>query len=222
MSGSLPKPDIERKFEEYRHFLVYEATRLASFVALFRKLHERRGDRLEEINIAPAFFQVVTEALLSGIVLWVDKLFDEHGKRSIFNFLTFVEYNRDILTVEQIKRRKSYPDGHWMLNRNPITLETVKEDRERIQRLTCLQNFKTLRDKFYAHFDKEYFFDRERMREMAPTWGDLDEVVEVISQVINRYSVAYDGQEFSLQLANINDLDSLLNRVYRCRKTNNG
>lgn len=221
MSGSLPKPEIEKKFEEYRHYLVNEATRLTSFVALFRKLHERRGDRLEEINIAPAFFQVVTEALLSGIVLWVDKLFDEHGKRSIFNFLTFVEYNRNILTVEQLKRRKKYPSDHWMLARDPISLKTVKEDRELIQRLVCLQNFKTLRDKFYAHFDKEYFFDRDRMREMAPTWGDLEEVVKVISQVINRYSVAYDGREFLLELENINDLDSLLDRLYKSRKANN-
>ncbi|MGP0593925.1 AbiU2 domain-containing protein [Nitrospira sp. T9] len=221
MSGSLPKPEIEKKFEEYRHYLVYEATRLTSFVALFRKLHERRGDRLEEINIAPAFFQVVTEALLSGIVLWVDKLFDEHGKRSIFNFLTFVEYNRNILTVEQLKRRNKYPSDHWMLARDPISLKTVKEDRELILRLVCLQNFKTLRDKFYAHFDKEYFFDRDRMREMAPTWGDLEEVVKVISQVINRYSVAYDGREFLLEPENINDLDSLLDRLYKSRKANN-
>ena len=222
MSGSLPNPEIEKKFEEYRHYLVYEATRLTNFVALFRKLHERRGDRLEEINIAPAFFQMATEALLAAIILWVDKLLKERGERGIFNFLSFIESNLSILEVEQLKRRKNYPDSHWMRSRDPITLETVKEDRERIQRLTCLQNFKTLRDKFYAHFDKEYFFDRERMREMAPTWGDLDEVVEVISHVINRYSVAYDGQEFSLQLANINDLDSLLNRLYSCRKANNG
>ncbi|MEO6202905.1 MAG: hypothetical protein ABIP82_06775 [Nitrospirales bacterium] len=190
MYGALPKPEVEKKFEEYRHYLVYEATRLTSFVALFRKLHERSVDRLEEINIAPAFFQMSTEALLAAIILWVDKLLKERGERGIFDFLSFIESNLKILEVEQLKRRKNYPNDHWMLRRDPITLETIKEDRKRIQRLTCLQNFKTLRDKFYAHFDKEYFFDRERMREMAPTWGDLDEVVEVISQVINQYSAA--------------------------------
>ena len=222
MSASLPKPEIEKKFEEYRHYLVYEATRLTSFIALFRKLHERRVDRLEEINIAPAFFQMATEALLAGIILWVDKLLKERGERGIFDFLSFIESNFKILDLEQLKRRKNYPNAHRMLSRDPVTLETVKADRERIQCLTSLKNFKTLRDKFYAHFDKEYFFDRERMKEMAPTWGDLEEVVEVIYQVINQYSVAYDGREFSLQLENIDDLDFLLNRLYRCRKANNG
>jgi|SRR5690606_7141183 len=107
-----------------------------------------------------------------------------------------------------------------MLARDLISLKTVKEDRERIQRLACLQNFKTLRDKFYAHFDKEYFFDRERMREMAPTWSALEKVGKVIAQIINRYSIAYDRREFSLKLENINDLDSLLKRLYECRKAN--
>jgi hypothetical protein len=155
MSTSLPNPETEKKFEEYRRYLIKEAIYLASLVALFRKLYERRVDRLEEMNIAPAFFQVVTEAVLSTIILWVDKLFDERGKYGIFDFLVFIENNRNILTVEQLKRRKNYPDGHWMLNRKPITLETIQQDRERIRSLDCLQNCSSLRDKFYAHFDKK-------------------------------------------------------------------
>ena len=172
------------------------------------------------MNIAPAFFQVVTDALLSAIILWGDKLFDERGERGIFNFLTFIEHNRNILTIEQLKRRKNYPDGHWMLNRDPITLETIIEDRERIKGLDCLQSFKTRRDKFQAHFDKKYFFDRERLSEEAPlTWGDLEKVIEAISDVINRYSAAYDGQLFALKPININDLDYLLDRLHRGKKS---
>ena len=37
-------------------FLVGELSRLASYVRLYRRLHERRMDRLNEMNIAPAFF----------------------------------------------------------------------------------------------------------------------------------------------------------------------
>jgi hypothetical protein len=218
---SLPNPETEKKFEEYRHYLKHEAIRLASFVNLFRRLYERRVDRLEEMNIAPAFFQVATDALLSAIILWVDKLFDERGKRGIFNFLMFVEQNRNILAIEQLKRRKNYPDGHWMLNRDPITLETINGDRKCIQSLGCLQNFTTLRDKFFAHFDKEYFFDRERLANEAPTWGDFEKVITVISDVINRYSAAYDGQLFVLEPENINDLDYLLDRLHTCKKSQN-
>lgn len=221
MSISPPNPQKEKKFEEYRHYLIYEATRLASYVNLFRRLHERRVDRLEEMNIAPAFFQVTTDALLSAIILWANKLFDERGKRGIFNFLMFVEHNRNILAIEQLKRRKNYPDGHWMLDLDPITLETINGDRKRIQNLGCLQGVKNLRDKFYAHFDQEYFFDRERMAGEAPTWGDLERVILVISDLINRYSAAYDGELFVLELENINDLDHLLDRLHTCKKSQN-
>ena len=221
MSTALPDSETEKKFEEYRHYLVYEAMRLASFIALFRKLYERRVDRLEQMNIAPAFFGVVTESLLSSTILWVDKLFDKRGERSIFNFLKFIEHNKNILTVEQLKRRKNYPADHWMLDRDPITLETISQHRDLIQRLGCLQNFRTLRNKFYAHFDKEYFFDREHMADEAPKWIDLEKVIDVISDVINCYSAAYDGQLYVLKSENINDLDYLLDRLHRCKKLEN-
>ena len=104
MSISPPNTEAERKFEEYRLFLNYEATCLAGFVKLFRRLYERRVDRLEEIDIAPALFQITTDALLSAIILWVDKLFDERGERGIFNFLMFIENNRNILAIEQLNQ----------------------------------------------------------------------------------------------------------------------
>ena len=204
MSTKLPNPETEKKFKEYRQYLTTEAIRLASYVALYRKLYERRVDRLEEMNIAPAFFEVVTDALLAAIFLWVDKLFDEDGERSIFNFLTFVEQNRKHIGIKHL-----------------ITLETIKQDRERIRSLECLKNFKTLRDKFYAHFDKDFFFDRERMRNEAPTWGDLKKVAEVTSDVLSNYSRAYDGQHFKLEIDNIDDLDYLLDRLHKCKKVKN-
>lgn len=221
MSIAPPNTETEKKFEAYRHYLNYEAIRLSSWVNLFRRLHERRVDRLEEINIAPAFFQVTTDALLSAIILWVDKLFDERGDRGIFNFLMFIENNRNLLSIEQLKRRKNYPEGHWMLNRDPITLEMINGHRRDIQNLACLQTFTTLRDKFYGHFDKEYFFDRERLMNEAPTWGDLEKVTVVISDVINHYSAAYDGQLFKLEPENINDLDYLLDRLHTFKKSQN-
>jgi hypothetical protein len=212
---------IEKKFEEYRNYLVREATKLAGFIALFWKLHERQADRREEMNIAPAFFGFVTDALLISMVVWVDKLFDERGERGIFDFLQFVEQNMNILTTEQLRRRKSYPDGHPMLAREAITAEVINQDRASIRDLDCLHNFRILRDKFYSHFDKEYFFDREHLRDQAPTWGDLTKIIGVVSDVIDRYSTAYDGQHFLLMPMNIEDLDRLLDRLHACTKPKN-
>lgn len=172
------------------------------------------------MNISPAFFSVTTDALISAIILWTDKLFDEHAERGIFNFLKFIEYNQGMFAIEQLKRRRNYPAGHWMLDREPIKLEKIKADRKRIREFVCLQSFQTRRDKFHAHFDKEYFFDRERLANEVPlTWGDLEKVVEILGEIINHYSAAYDGQLFSLTPMNINDLDYLLDRLHRCKNS---
>ncbi len=134
--ATVSSPEAERKFEDYRRYLHYEATRLAGYIALFRRLHEHRNNRLNEINIAPAFFSIVIDALLSASILWTDKLFDERGKRGIFNFLKFVENNITIFSVLELKRRKNYPDGHWMLKREDITIQKIDEDRKRIRNLS--------------------------------------------------------------------------------------
>ena len=205
-------PEAEKQFAAYRLHLNSEATRLACYVALYRRLFERRNDRLQEMNLAPAFFSTVTDALFSVIILWADKLFDEKGQRGIFDFLVFVESNLSILAIEQLKRRRDYPDEHWMLARDSITVET---DRERIRSLECLKSIAIRRDKFHAHFDKEYFFDRNLLEEEAPlVWDDFERVIQVLSDIINHYSTAYDGNVFVLTPANINDLDDLLNRLH--------
>ena len=70
-----PKSTDETGFEQYRESLKQEVTRLACFIRVYRLLHERRADRLDELNIAPGFFLTVEDALFSAIVLWIDKLF---------------------------------------------------------------------------------------------------------------------------------------------------
>ncbi len=157
-------PAFDAKFEDYRRYLREEVFRFWQYVAVYRRIQERKADRLEELNLAPAFFRVVESALFSGIVLWADKLFDEQGKRGFFNFLTFVEYNCKELSVAELKRRREYPDGHWMLdNRTEITLSSINSHRDQIRALSALPSFRLLRDKFHGHFDKEYFFDRSRI-----------------------------------------------------------
>src|SRR5262245_58132892 len=109
------KSDAESYFDKYREYLFSELGRLASYVRLYRRLHERKGDRLKEMNIAPAFFSTTIDALFSAIVLWVDKLFGNRSERGLLNFLTFVEQNRELFDIRELQRRTNYPDDRWML-----------------------------------------------------------------------------------------------------------
>jgi len=208
---------FEQHFTDYRKYLREEIHRFRDCVAVYRKIQERKSDRLKVINQAPAFFGVVEGALFTSIVLWGDKLFDEEGERGLFNFLTFVEYNRKWLTTAELQRRKGYTDGHWMLDgRIPITAESIEHDRQKIRSLEALKSFRIRRDKFHGHFDKEYFFDRQKLHSEAPIkWGDLEEAANVMITIINDYSADFDGAFFAWDTLNIDDLDVLLRNAQR-------
>ncbi len=208
----------EEKFKQYRNYLNVEAKRLATYVRVFRLLYERRSDRLVEMNIAPAFFYIVTDALFSSIVLWIDKLLAKDSERGIWNLLIFVEYHLPIFSTEAFKRRRNLPDGHWLLNRREIDLSTIEQDRSAIEGFAALKDIRLRRDKFQAHFDKMYFFDRDRIAKEAPlNWPDLDRALEIVADVLNRYSAAYDGEVAHLEPLNAGDLNYLLDRLHKAR-----
>lgn len=213
----MKREDFERKFIDYRKYLSDEIHRFRDAASVYRQINERTNDYLDEINLAPAFFRVVEDALFTTIVLWADKLFDEKGERGLFNFLNFVDYNRQWLTTPELQRRRGYPDGHWMLQgRVPITADSIEADREKIRHLAALQSIRTRRDKFHGHFDKDYFFDRSKLQLEAPIrWSELDEAGEVMGKILNDYSVDFDGSMNSWQTMNIDGLTRLLEAAAR-------
>lgn len=66
--------DAERKFEEYRDAFKREIGRLLSIIYLYRHIHEKKSDRLDAMNIAPAFFGCSLDAFFTSIVIWTHKL----------------------------------------------------------------------------------------------------------------------------------------------------
>jgi len=212
---AMSREQFESLFSAYRTYLREEIHRFRDSVAVYRNIQKRKNDRLEVINLAPAFFGVVEGALFTTIIMWADKLFDERGERGLFNFLSFVEHNRKWLSIGELQRRRSYPDDHWMLKgRTPITYESIEADRAKVRSLKVLASFRLRRDKFHGHFDKDYFFDRKRLQDEAPIrWDDLEEAGRVMGSIVNDYSVDFDGASYSWETLNINDLEVLLQRA---------
>lgn len=187
---SLQRDEFDLQFVKYRESLRRQIQRFFSAVSVYRQINERKRNHLPELNLAPAFFQTVEDSLLTTIVLRGDKLLDEQGKRGLFNFLMLIEYNCKWITVKELQRRRGYSDDHWMMqDRRVITPASVNADRETIRTLPALKSFKIRRDKYHGHFDKEYFFDRNRLAEDAPlSWADLDDSKTVMIQLLNGYS----------------------------------
>jgi hypothetical protein len=97
-----------------------------------------------------------------------------------------------------------------------ITFDSIESDRKKLKDIKSLSSFKTRRDKFHAHFDKDYAFQRKQISKDAPIKrNDLDEVIDIMKGILNKYSAAYDGQCYSLEPWNINDVDDLLDILYQ-------
>lgn len=216
----MQREEFEDHFRKYRKYLSTEIHRFWDSASVYRQISERTQDHLAEVNLAPGFFHTVEDALFTTIVLWADKLFDEKGERSLFNFLAFIEHNRQWMTTAELKRRRDYSDDHWMLKgRAPITAQSIEEDRQRIRALPALASIRIRRDKFHAHFDKDYVFDRTRLQDEAPLrWMDLDKAAEVMGGILNDYSADFDGEVFSWKTVNIDDLSHLLQAAARSRR----
>ncbi|MGA2914730.1 MAG: hypothetical protein ABSE89_01755 [Sedimentisphaerales bacterium] len=211
----MDKKETENKFEQYREHLHDEVSRLSTYVFLYKHLHQRKQSRLDEMNIAPCFFQSVFESLYSNIILWVNNLLCPKADRGFFDFLIFIENNLQIFTVVCLQKRQNYPNGHWMLNRSPITIQTIKSDQDKITNLKSLKNFKTRRNKYHAHFDKKYAFEKHKIKNDAPIrWTDLDDSISIMKDILNTYSAAYDGKVYTCRPMTVDDVDYLLDILH--------
>lgn len=98
--------------------------------------------------------------------------------------------------------------------REPITLKTIENDRVQLRSIAAMPSLKRRRDKFHAHFDKAYFFQRDKIQQDAPLkWSGLEEIEDVLGRILDRYSAAYDATVYLLKLGNVRDLRHLLDRV---------
>ncbi|HQH27516.1 MAG TPA: hypothetical protein PLP17_08990 [Oligoflexia bacterium] len=209
----------EKEFEDYVTYLGGEISRLSDYVALYQRLEELKADHLEEMNFAPFFFGVTIDALFSVIVLWIDKLFDEKGQRGLFNFLAFVEKNIDLFRVAELQRRQNYPDGHWMLDRDAVTIESVEVDRQKLRQCPARKAISLRRNKFHAHFDKKYFFNRAALDQEAPiSWEELTEAVKLTQETVNKYSSHHDGSATEFMALNCDDVNGVLKAIREWRQ----
>lgn len=209
--------DPEKQFEDFRTALCRECIRLVSAIALFKHLHERKADRLDEMNIAPAFFGRILEALLTEIIIWTYKLLDRREKLSFPKYLAFVEKNMDLFSIKGGAGEVGEAGGGGGQEaRCQATREILKKDRLRIKELDSVAaSIKLRRNRIYAHFDKRYLREPVKLfEETEIRWSDLDKIVEVMQDIFDTYSAAYDGNTFELKPVNIDDVDSVLDILH--------
>jgi len=203
----------EHEFQQYLRRLVDDVILVDSKFELCFYLLGRKQDSLEAMNVSPAFFQLVLDALFNDSVVSIAKLYEgQRSDRNLLRFLDFVETNINIFSQEAQESRGYSPSVNWSSPTGHVNLDTVHMHRVAIEsKRTVLNNLFFRRDKVYAHSDDEYFYDRITLKDDAPlSFGQLRELIKMAGSILNEYSVAYNGAGQVFRAANALDADKLL------------
>lgn len=197
-------------FETYVIRLLDELTFIDSCFELWFHISNKQVDRVKELNIAPAFFTVVKKSLLNSAIISLAKLYENYdGKkrsgRNLMKFLNYVEMNQDIFPKDKDTRRKNR--CNYLINSDLVNKhrQLIKDSKSKIDNLFYW------RDKYYAHFDKKYFEKPETLGKDAElTIGHIRDLIKLATEILNDYSVAYNGTFHSIRATNLYDVDNVL------------
>ncbi len=205
--------DWQKHFIEYRESLHTELQHLHSMITIIQDMENARTSKFAKLS--PAFFYYSRFALGISVVIWASKLFTQTSEQKEVNVLKFIRF---------VKNSYKY------LFAKPYTSESLQQSwsvtedelRKHLAETETLVNFpelKTLRDKYYAHFDKKDFFDQSLLfQNNLVTLSELDKRAMRFHEILMNYSTAFDGPHLTLTVININDIS----RIIRLCEKNSG
>lgn len=142
-------------------------------LSLLHLLEEKLSQDLEgTINVLP-FSLHLKESLLVDCILTVSKLVEDRGRNnmSVHKFLRIAQQN-----IQKIS---------WKENIT-VTYADIESQIDQLKKIDeKVNNLITIRDRFFAHADKKYFFDRSLVWTDYPNiYRDIDNIIDVVNNII--------------------------------------
>ncbi|MFY0729959.1 hypothetical protein [Pseudomonas sp. NFX15] len=169
--------DVQQTYEnllkQFQHIIFEDLTpKLSLFDVLDTRIQNDQETFFDKVHIFGYFWQ----SLETDVFLILAKLLDgKRSDRNIIRFIDFCESNRTkihwlegVIPIESIIRHKQHLADH----------------RETINKITIR------RDKFFAHSDKIYFLDRDKLDQDYPVrTSDLMDLTRCFQRIITDHSL---------------------------------
>lgn len=190
--------DIERKYVGYKEFLLNELMYIDSMFDLHIYLKNQHVDRVDVLNISPAFFGLTENALLECAAIRLCRLYDTDTNTITINrFINLVEQN-----VKSIFKKEYHKEIR----------DIVKKDKLEFQRYQDkIEMLKSIRDTSLAHNDKCKIQDNYDM------WvgsgiviGDIHTLIQLGIIVINHFTQYSENISHSINAVNKLDVEQIL------------
>ncbi|KQB76840.1 hypothetical protein AB2T90_14490 [Clostridium butyricum] len=177
--------------------LLSELVKCNSQYKLYRLLLEKTNSNLKELNLAPAFFQLVINSLSSNVILTLAKIYEQPKRSggSIYKLLNKIEQS-------------------WKeINNEQINASIINEHREVLKQMNeIIDNLFDWRDKCYAHYDKDYFLDGKNISEdFKITFGNIEQLIDKAKEILNYYYSALTGKYMCCEATNFDDVNRIIN-----------
>jgi len=195
-----------QKYENMRSALRMEMDFLYTANAIYDQIIMTMKNEPELLNIAPAFFQVIKKALWATIIHWTFKLANDKSSFGILRYLQFIEKNASLLT--DAERPAQDLCGR------------IEADRKKLQEFApILKGVIGRRHKYYGHFNEEFLQDVDKLNTRFPVkWKELLSLWQLIGEILNRYSIAYDKSAQSFGAINAGDIQRIFGLIRKEEK----
>lgn len=202
--------DKEELTSELKNMLL-QLAHINDCFLLHRKLLLYTQTMNGEMNISPAFFQIVMYSLEHTYMMEIAKLYDNDRQvQGIQKALNLCEQHSTLFPKE---RTNVFLDGE-IERSEMIRIDALKDIKSARNKLTALEpilkSLRGRRDKYYAHRDKKYIKDLPGLAAVNPlSWEQLSELIKTAGEILNTLLRDLVGEVVALNSANYDDIDNL-------------
>ena len=136
---------------------------------------------------------------------------------TIWKFLNFIEQNKEIFSTQTFcQRMKDNPYYEDRVKSHiPITPKVIQEDRQKLEDLKItMDSLKGWRDNVLAHNDRQFYLKGKIISEEYHVQRQqLQEVIDALFKILNRYSAAYNSSTFLDKFSGEDDVQYVIDSI---------
>ena len=182
----------------------------------------------DEMNVAHTFFTLSMRGHLLETLLRLNKLFEkgEDSTNNIAYFLDFAEKNMDIFAAPAADSRKRNEEEMIIekqveeVKPSQLTQDVIKEHRRKVKELP-IKDLKKWEDATSLYVDRKVAKKNISVFDECPVdIEEIDRTIDTLHEILNVYSVAYDGQSWDKDLIFTHGIKNMLDAIKAGRKPN--
>ena len=161
-----------------------------------------------------SFFATILDSLRFSFIIKTIKLIDIREEKNIYKFLNFCEQNENkflkTLNIDYINDETS--EVETIIIKEVNVKQDIKEFKFKLDEYKGkIENLKFLRDKIYAHTDKEYFYDNPKLlKNNTIKYCEIEKILTILYENLNAISVDYNQKCYMPFPPFKNELNNLL------------